>query len=391
MRNHKYGPLFAVVLSACTFTTADVGPTATSLRAAHDGLASEFSALDARAAPSPDTIQRVCDTRPVESTEGSADVQRAAFVTEFCARWSGLTPQEREERRAELGLRRELNQTLAALLAYIEALDALVKSREQSEVQADLLQARIEGLSTVVKALGGPASFISESAASVFASAADAFDSYNRTRAAYEAARQAQPGLDRLAAGVRALLGECDVALTQRMIGRDPAAGRERVVGTLPESATRCSEAVGDMHEEMVSAVVEREQADAELQHEVGYTLYRVQAPGALGRLRDAYAARARARAQGHTEDEAAANRAIDIALRDLDALERARPAYEAVMLARRTAVEWGEARTRGRRATAEAFVQAAEQNAALVEAIRRERQLDLGPLGFVIRSLLGA
>lgn len=373
MGKSKYGILLASALAACTFTTADVGPTARSLRSAHDSLAGEFSALDAKLVPSVETVNATCPTPPGEQTE---------LVRQFCRDWSGLNAEQRARRARELALAPRINDTLAALLAYVEALDALVKSREQSEVQADLLEARINGLNSVSAALGGSATLISSSAAGLFANAAAAFDEYNRTRAALRAAEQAQPGLDLLALGVREVFGECEVevseAMARRLARQHPAV-----------SAAQCSDAARAYHERIVHAVVLRESTGAELQHEVAYTLYRSEAPDALARLRQAYDDRAEADA--NSPEYHAANRAVDIALRDLDALERVRPQYEAVIAAERTAEQWAQARTRGRRDTVRAFIQAADQNAALSEAIRRDRQLDLGPLGFIIRSLLGA
>jgi hypothetical protein len=365
MRNARYGIVLAVSLTACTFTTADVGPTATSLRTAHDALSREFTALDAELAPSKDQVQAVCEP----------GVGRTPLVDAFCAEWAGLDDAQRTRRARELSLQPRIDDTLTALLGYIQALDALVKSRERSAVQADLLKTRLTGLGSASAALGGSASVFSASASALIANAAASFDHYTRTRAALRAAEQAQPGLDLLAIGVRDLFGECDVTLSVAM--------RRRL-----QSTPECNSAARAIHVSMVRDIVVRRSVVAEVQNEVAYTLYQSEAPRALERLRGAYDARAEAEAGSAAYDRA--NRDVDAALRDIEALERVRSQYDAVITARREAEEWERTRTRGRRATVEAFLLAADQNAALAEAIRRDRQLDLGPVGFLIRSLLG-
>lgn len=353
----------AIVLASCTFTTADVGPTATSLRSAHEALSNEVAGMDERSSPGDSTVELACRTTP-------ADQLTAAF----CVRWADLSQEQRDGLAKELSLRTNLNSALGNLAGYVDALDALVKSREQSEVQAAAIETRLKGLGSAATALAGTPA-LAPAIAAGFTQVATSLDNYRRTRAAARAAAQAQPALDLFAASVVVMLGECDVDLGKRL---------EQSTATYI-AAHPCSAATRDDYDQAVAGIVGREAAAARSQE---YFVFMALRNRVWTDLRNAY--EAREKAAGDTVARQRAQAQIDAALQDIATLERARPGYDAAVARQASVEQWGTARRRARHATAEAFVKAADENAALVEAIRRERQLDLGPIGFVLRSLIG-
>jgi hypothetical protein len=381
MKRRILGLLTAALLAAaCTFTTADVGPTATSLRTAHDGLAREFREIDTNAIPSVDEVSRECSgyTAPTEAEPSPpGNAQLDVFTLAFCQQWSGATSEQRTQMGREITLSGDLNAALSQLLAYVEALDLLVKSREQSDLQAQQLNARLEGLQGVATALGA-STLVTEPVRRGFVAAATALNSYQLTRSALRASERAQHGLDLFALSVRNMLGECDVELGQRL----------EAIYHAEFASMPCDPALRSTFQEATEAISQRMQRGAVQRDDEAFRIYSVRNDSAMTELRRAYERRQHA---GTDEARRQANADIDAALRDVGVMDRLRPRYEAVVAAEHAAQQWRQDRDKGRHDTAAAFVGAANQNKQLSDAIRRDRQLDLGPLGFLLRSLLGA